>query len=207
MWSAEVMRQEGKQMAIGNDLEAGENTIDRVQMDVMQGNGRNYFKTTLWQEDMMIPRDMVHKIMVEHFPLGFDTRFSGKRKTAIPPVALTAMGPFHEVSCDGHEKLGKQALDMGDIGLPIYGYKDTWSGTLLSIPLQMTTDKGSEIGWQFAIQDALRHAFAPDVDPDVYAICRIIKSVHNTFIKGFWCWFKEKMGLNLKAVILWGKDE
>ncbi|KAJ6506540.1 hypothetical protein C8R45DRAFT_922722 [Mycena sanguinolenta] len=29
-----------------------------------------------------------------------------------------------EVSSDGHEKLGKQALDMGDIALPIYGYKD-----------------------------------------------------------------------------------
>jgi hypothetical protein len=50
-------------------------------------------------------------------------------------------------------------------------------------------------------------AFAPDIDPETYPICRIIKSVHNTIIEGFWRWFKEKMGLNLKAIILVGKDE
>ncbi|KAJ6511257.1 hypothetical protein DFH09DRAFT_942061, partial [Mycena vulgaris] len=50
------------------------------------------------------------------------------------------------------------------------------------IPIQLTMDKGSEIGWQHAIQDAVRfvrpicrsrnrlitiscrHAFAPDID-------------------------------------------
>ncbi|KAJ7578597.1 hypothetical protein C8J56DRAFT_1165555 [Mycena floridula] len=29
-------------------------------------------------------------------------------------------------------------------------------------------DKGSEVGWQFSIQCALREKYAPDVDPDVY---------------------------------------
>jgi hypothetical protein len=84
-------------------------------------------------------------------------------------------------------------------------------------------DKGSEIGWQYAIQDALwfmylshhlivltilsRHAFAPNINPEIYPTCRLIKSVHNTIIEAFWHWLKEKMGLNLKAVILVGKDE
>ncbi|KAJ7858528.1 hypothetical protein B0H14DRAFT_2306872, partial [Mycena olivaceomarginata] len=119
------------------------------------------------------------KIMVEHFPLGFDNRVPGKKKSTIP---RTANGPFHEISCDGHEKLGKQALEMGDIALPIYGYKDKWSDTIPfmefvpnsrtsaaigylflnfietsgAIPIQMTMDKGSEIGWQYAIQDAFQ---------------------------------------------------
>ncbi|KAJ7231516.1 hypothetical protein C8J57DRAFT_1580727 [Mycena rebaudengoi] len=207
--------------------------IDKVQMDTLQNNGPNYFKTVLQQEGIMIPRDTVRKIMLEHFPLGFDNRFPGKKKSAIPRVGLNSNGPFHEVSSDGHEKLGKQALDMGDIGLPIYRYKDKWTDTILflcfvpnsrtaaaighlyldfiettgAIPIQMTTDKGSEIGWQYAIQDALRHVFAPDIDPEIYPICRIIKSVHNTIIEAFWRWFKEKKGLNLKAVILIGKVE
>ncbi|KAJ7877863.1 hypothetical protein B0H13DRAFT_2235847 [Mycena leptocephala] len=187
--------------------------IDKVQLDIMHGNGPIYFKTMLQQEGVMIPRDTIRKIMTEHFPLGFDHRFPGKKKTSIPRTALNANGPFHEVSSDGHEKLGKQALEMGEIGLPIYGYKDKWSDTIPfiqfvpnsrttaaighlfldfieetgAIPIQMTMDKGSEIGWQYAIQDALR--------------------VHNTVIEAFWRWLKEKMGLNLKAVILAGKEK
>jgi hypothetical protein len=51
------------------------------------------------------------------------------------------------------------------------------------------------------------HAFAPNIDPEVYPICRLIKSVHNTVIEAFWRWLKEKMGLNLKAVILAGKEK
>ncbi|KAJ7867826.1 hypothetical protein B0H13DRAFT_2351762 [Mycena leptocephala] len=136
---------------------------------------------------------------------------------------------FHRMD----EKLGKQALEMGDIGLPIYGYKDKWSGTFSfiefvpnsrtaaaighfyldfiqttgAILIQMTMDKGSEIGWQYAIQDALRHTFAPDIDPEIYPVCRLIKSVHNTIIEAFWRWLKEKMGLSLKVIILIGKTE
>ncbi|KAF8192833.1 hypothetical protein K438DRAFT_2134345 [Mycena galopus ATCC 62051] len=205
--------------------------IDKVQLDTSQNNGPNYFKTVLQQESMMIPRDTVRKIMLEHFPMGFDHRFPGKKKSVIPRTGLNSNGPFHEVSCDGHEKLGKLALDMGDIGLPIYGYKDKWTDTVLflsfvpnsrtsgaighlfldfikeigAIPVQMTMDKGSEIGWQYAIQDALRSTCAPYIDPDVHPVCRIIKSVHNIIIEGFWRWFREKKGLNLKTIILVGK--
>ncbi|KAJ7825809.1 hypothetical protein B0H14DRAFT_2596270 [Mycena olivaceomarginata] len=45
--------------------------IDKVQMDVSQNSGPNYFKTLLQQEGLMIPRDTIRKIMVEHLPLGF----------------------------------------------------------------------------------------------------------------------------------------
>ncbi|KAJ7767164.1 hypothetical protein B0H16DRAFT_1716801 [Mycena metata] len=204
-----------------------------LEVSRQAGNGLNYFKTVLQQEGLMIPRDTIRQIMLEHFPLGFDNRFPGKKKSVIPRTPLNSNGKFHEVSSDGHEKLGKQALDMGDIGLPIYGYKDKWSDnipfiqfvpdsrtaaaighlyldfieTTGGIPIQMTMDKGSEIGWQYAIQDALRHTFAPEINPIIYPVCRLIKSVHNTIIEAFWRWFKEKMGLNLKAVILVGKDQ
>ncbi|KAK6968878.1 hypothetical protein R3P38DRAFT_3508545 [Favolaschia claudopus] len=181
--------------------------IDKVVMDITQQNCLNYFKTLLQQEGIMIPR------------------FPGNKKSPIPRTALNACGPFHEISSDGHEKLGKQALDMGDIGLPIYGYKDKWSdeiplmnfvpnsrtaaaiGHLFLDFIEMTMDKGSEIGWQYVIQDTIRATFAPDIDPEVYAICRLIKSVHNTIIEAFWRWLKEKLGRNLKEFILIGKTE
>ncbi|KAJ6531357.1 hypothetical protein DFH09DRAFT_1093216 [Mycena vulgaris] len=153
--------------------------------------------------------------MAEHYPLGFENRFPGKRKVAIPRTALNSNGPSHKVSSDGHEKLGKQALDMGKIGLPIYSRTTAAIGHLYldfiettgAIPIQLKMDKGSEISWPYAIQDVLRHAFAPDIDPEIYPVCQLIKSVHNTIIEGFWRWFKEKKGLNLKTVILVGKQE
>ncbi|KAF8152677.1 hypothetical protein K438DRAFT_1910239 [Mycena galopus ATCC 62051] len=196
--------------------------IDKVQLDTSQNNGLNHFKTVLQQEGMMVPRDTILKIMLEHFSMGFHHRFPGKKKSVIPCTRLNSNGSFHEVLCDGHEKLGKQALDMGDIGLPIYGYKDKWTHTVLflwaighlfldfikkigAILVQMTVDKGSEIARQYAIQDALWSTCAPHIDPDIHPVCQIIKSVHNIIIEGFWHWFREKKGLNLKTIILVGK--
>lgn len=148
----------------------------------------------------------MRQIMHEEFPDGFAERFPGRKKAVLKRVALSSIGPFHEVSADGHEKLGHQALQMGEIGLPIYAYKDKWSdylfllrvvpdartpGTighlfldfvqemggkcglyrskcvsklsliwilmlLSAVPVQMTTDKGSEIGWQYAFQSTFR---------------------------------------------------
>ena len=87
--------------------------------------------------------------MHEHFPLGFDARFPGKHKSAIPRTALNANGPFHKISCDGHEKLGKQALDMGDIALPIYGYKDKWTDTMLFLRFVPNSRTAAAIGHLF----------------------------------------------------------
>lgn len=101
-------------------------------------------------------------------------------KQKIVRVPLIALGPFFEVSADRHEKLNAQALWMGDLNLPIYAYCDKWSGYLLKItvmpnsqtaaaighlyldlvkkygeiPIKVTTDKGSEIGWQRLLQEA-----------------------------------------------------
>ncbi|KAG2345670.1 hypothetical protein BDR05DRAFT_946703 [Suillus weaverae] len=90
---------------------------------------------------------------------------------AIDCVSLDCLGPWHQQHADGHEKLSAQALRMGDITLPIYAFKDQFStfvpymcclpNVRLSnvighvfldlieehgcIPIQLTTDKGSEI--------------------------------------------------------------
>ncbi|KAJ7151306.1 hypothetical protein C8R43DRAFT_1004776 [Mycena crocata] len=146
---------------------------------------------------------------------------------------LSALGPFHEVSSDGHEKLGQQALKMGDVGLPIYAWKDKWTADLLKmnvvpncrtnaaighlfidfieeqggIGLQKTTDLGSEIGWLKAIQIFLRERFAPDIDLDIYPAHAGIKSVHNTIIEAFWRWLRVKLEINLFDHVIRGKTE
>ncbi|KAJ7137293.1 hypothetical protein C8R46DRAFT_1322229 [Mycena filopes] len=207
--------------------------IDKVSKDLLQLNGPVFVQTQLKRQGLMIPRDTVRGIMHNHSDSGFTLRFPGHRKTQIPCVGLSSLGVFHEVSADGHEKLSAQALQMGEIGLPIYGYKDKYSDNLLMlrlipnsrtaaagghlyldfieetgcIPLQLTTDKGSEIGWQYAFQTTLREAFAPGIDPHIFALFMVLKSVHNTVIEGFWRWLRVKMGLNLKLIILRGKQD
>ncbi|KAJ6460794.1 hypothetical protein C8R47DRAFT_1242082 [Mycena vitilis] len=207
--------------------------IDEVSRDVLQLNGPVFIQTQLKRQGLMIPRHVDLPQSREHFDDGFSLRFPGHKKALIPRVGLTAMGTFHEVSADGHEKLSAQALQMGELALPIYAYKDKWGDFLLMmrlipnsrtaaaighlfldfvdetgcIPLQLTTDKGSEIGWQYAFQATLRYAFAPNIDPLVYAVYMVLKSVHNTVIEGFWRWLKTKMGLNLKAIIMQGKQD
>ena len=52
-----------------------------------------------------------------------------------------------------------------------------------------------------------RTVFAPEIDPDQDPYYRILKSVYNTIIEVFWKWLKEKLGLNLKAIILQGQQE
>jgi len=56
------------------------------------------------------------------------------------------MGPFHEVNCNGHDKLGAQALQMGRVRLPIYGLKDKWSSMLLHLVIIPNNQKASTIG-------------------------------------------------------------
>ncbi|KAJ7797903.1 hypothetical protein B0H14DRAFT_3546635 [Mycena olivaceomarginata] len=207
--------------------------IDEVAKDPLQLNGPVFVQTQLCLRGLPLGRDLVRKIMHDHFDAGFTLRFPGHKKERIPRVGLSALGPFHEVSADGHEKLSTQALQMGELSLPIYAYKDKWTDFLLMlrlipnsrtaaaighlfldfvddtgcIPLQVTTDKGSEIGWQYAFQCALREALAPGIDPLIYAVYMVLKSVHNTVIEGFWRWLRGKMGLNLKEFITRGKRD
>lgn len=59
-----------------------------------------------------------------HDPDGFERREPGARKTH--RVALVSLGPHHEWSGDGHDKLSA-------IGFPIWGLRDKWSGKWLGL--------------------------------------------------------------------------
>ncbi|KAK7029309.1 hypothetical protein R3P38DRAFT_3394433 [Favolaschia claudopus] len=207
--------------------------LDEVEQDVTQNNGPRFIKDKLKDKGIMVSRDAVHTTMLEHFPEGFNQRYPGRKKSTVVRQSLSAIGPYHEVSSDGHEKLAAGALKMGGLGLPVYVYKDKWTAYLLKMnvvpncrtagaighlfldfleengiaPLQITTDKGSETGWQYAIQVAIRDAFAPDIDPGVYPAAAFLKSVHNTVIEAFWRWLHDKWGFNMWEHVLRGKNE
>ncbi|KAJ7668107.1 hypothetical protein B0H17DRAFT_1142574 [Mycena rosella] len=171
---------------------------DEVDKDVVQGNGPNYVKSRLKDQLIMVKRNTVRDVMHQLQPLGAEHRFPGNKKKVFRQP-LSALGPFHEVSSDGHEKLGQQALKMGILAcqftLTRINGRRTFSNQRIST-VQTTTDKGSEVGWLHAIQMALREQFAPDIDPTVYLPNACIESVHNTIIEAFWRWLKLKCGLN-----------
>ncbi|THH19591.1 hypothetical protein EW146_g1615 [Bondarzewia mesenterica] len=210
--------------------------LDEVEKGGLKGiehNGPSFIKGKLKDNGVPIPRDLVRQIMLAHYPEGFAARFPGRKLSGISRQPLSSIGPFREISGDGHEKLGQFALQMGDISLPIYGFKDKWPSYVLllkvipncraagalahlfidliemygGISIQITTDKGSETGIMYAIQVAIRDFCAPDLDPAVHPEHVFMKSVHNTVIEAFWKTLKEKLGLNLKEKILQGKVE
>ncbi|KAI6140184.1 hypothetical protein BKA82DRAFT_4332055 [Pisolithus tinctorius] len=128
---------------------------------------------------------------------------------------------------DGFAKLNAQALQMGGVGLDIYGIKDQWSSFLLhlvivpnhwlvvtighvhlnyitkymAIPPTFVTDRGSETGIIFANQTVLHMVFAPNVDANQCLPFQFLNSVHNTPIKGLWHWFLDTKGINVKILL------
>ena len=76
---------------------------------------------------------MVTKTMKEYFPGDFLKRFPGKKSIHQHRTAQNSIGPYREISSDGHEKNSLSGLRMGSIGLSFYGYKDKWTADILSL--------------------------------------------------------------------------
>ena len=96
-------------------------------------------------------RNSICKIMHDPDPqgIGFDQRYPGVKKKNLMRGSLSAIGPFHEISADGHEKLSAQALQMGEIGLPIYGYKDKWADNIIKLSLIPDCQMAGALGHLF----------------------------------------------------------
>ncbi|KAJ6477985.1 hypothetical protein DFH09DRAFT_1253423 [Mycena vulgaris] len=141
-----------------------------------------------------IPRRIARETMLLNDPDGVDARYPGRKK--IKRAQLKAHGTWQEIHCDGHEKLGALALQMGDVGLPIYGMKDKWG-----------MDKGSETGHIYAIMTGLKTAYAPGIDLGRYPSFVALKSTNNTPIESLWHWFQDQCGKNLYLQVTKGRDE
>ncbi|KAF8497710.1 hypothetical protein JB92DRAFT_2986656 [Gautieria morchelliformis] len=175
--------------------------------------------------------DECRQILHDHFDPEFE-RFPGAQKE-ITRAPLRTFGPWHKLNHDGHEKLGSQALEMGGVGLPIYGSKDQFSNYILGlvtmpnvrleqaiahykldlievhdyrIGLQDITDKGSETGEMCRIQESLRLQAAPEYLLDKWPPAIQLPSTRNTPIEGFWRWKQNGEGHTLRHVLLAGRD-
>ncbi|KAJ7678788.1 hypothetical protein B0H17DRAFT_1015364 [Mycena rosella] len=210
---------------------ADQQILNEMTDDTHRFRGTATVQHNLAMAGFNIPRRIVRETMLLNDPEGVDGRYPGRKK--IRRAQLKAHGTWQEVHCDGHEKLGALALQMGGVGLPIYGMKDKWGSEILYlevipddrhsdvighvfldfiemygvIPQQTTVDKGSETGYIFAITTGLKTAYAPDIDLTRYPACVALKSTNNTPIESLWHWFQDQCGKNLYIQVTKGRDE
>ncbi|KIJ46755.1 hypothetical protein M422DRAFT_249480 [Sphaerobolus stellatus SS14] len=150
-----------------------------------------------------LTRDFVEKEMRFQDPEGFQLRDPTSKR--IKRRALVNIGIHEEWSGDGHDKLKR-------IGLAIYGIRDVWSGKWLGLwvipdnrlkdavaylwlslveeygglPIQTTTDCGSETTMIYGLGTALREAFFPDFPLKFQFDANVDEFWDNGFIDGIY---------------------
>ncbi|KAF8810884.1 hypothetical protein BYT27DRAFT_7253282 [Phlegmacium glaucopus] len=105
--------------------------LAKVADDPSQGRGVGTIGVLLSNEGTPLPRDFIRGVLATYAPEGLACRFPGVN--CIHHSKLTSIGPNHQHHADGHEKLNAQALNMGGVGLNIYGIKDQWSSFILHL--------------------------------------------------------------------------
>ncbi|KIJ90940.1 hypothetical protein K443DRAFT_14814 [Laccaria amethystina LaAM-08-1] len=199
--------------------------LAKVAEDPSQGRRVGTIGVLLSNDGTPLPQDFIRNILATYGPEGLSHRFPGANR--IRRSTLSSIGPNHQHHADGHEKLNAQALNMGGVGLNIYGIKDQWSSFILHlvvipnnwlaatigyvhldcvekhklIPVTFVTDKGSETGIIYANQTGLRVTYTPELDTTQFPPMLQIRSVHNTPIEALWHWFLQTFGVNIKDVI------
>ncbi|KAF7367046.1 hypothetical protein MSAN_00963800 [Mycena sanguinolenta] len=210
---------------------ADQQILNEMADNIHGYRGPGTVKRNLALSGYQIPRRIIRETMLLNHPKDVDARYPRRKK--IKRAQLKAHGTWQEIHCNGHEKLGALALQMGGVGLPIYGMKDEWGDGILylvvvpddrnpdaighvvldfielygAIPQQMTTDKGSETGHLYGFMTGLKTAYAPDIDSTRYPSMVALKSTNNTPIEALWQWFQEQSGKNLYIQITRGQDE
>ncbi|KAF8579544.1 hypothetical protein K439DRAFT_1524163 [Ramaria rubella] len=205
--------------------------LNKVAADTHQLNGAGYIKMALATEGHLISRATVCHVILENDPDAVDACYPGQKK--IKRTQLTSIGVFDDVCCDGHDKANAQALQLGPVSLPIYGFRCKWSGVILhmvvvpndrlattighvfldfvesyqAIPLRITVDKGSETGEMFAMQTSLRRNYAPNVSEELCPPFVALRSVNNTTIEGIWHWLRKTAEHNFIDEVHHGHNE
>ncbi|KAF8576833.1 hypothetical protein K439DRAFT_1366106, partial [Ramaria rubella] len=190
--------------------------IEKVSHDVTGTNGPETIRTKIALDGAIIPR---YIYFCSQLPLtGWSKPQCG---------CLTSVGPWHEISADGHKKISVAALNMGGVGLPCYAFCDKWSGAPLHlvvvpndclavvighvyldlvedyqmIPFQLTVDKGSETSIIGSFHLALWQQFAPKLNVDEFIAFVTLPSTWNIVIEGFWHWLRQDCSVNLYKII------
>ncbi|KAG1748682.1 hypothetical protein EDB19DRAFT_1905026 [Suillus lakei] len=177
--------------------------LDQLAQDPLHRRGPRLVREAIMADTgHLLTREYVTNEMRQHEPDGFAQREPSKKKVSRQP--LVSLGPHHQWSGDGHDKLSK-------IGFPIWAIRDQWSGKWLGMwvvpnnrlktsiaylylslvyeiggmPLQTTTDCGSETTEVYGFATAL--------------------SVHNITIERGWLRVRVQWGDNVK--VFWEAGE
>ncbi|KAG0708133.1 hypothetical protein DFH29DRAFT_979469 [Suillus ampliporus] len=159
---------------------------------------------------VMLLRKYIRDQMMLQEPEGFAAREPTSKKLSWRPSVV--LGPHHKWSGDGHDKLTQ-------IGFLIWGICNVWSGKWLGIwvlpnnclknavaylylslcmPIQTTTDCGSETTEIYGFANALQEHFSPHLSLDELPTHNFLKSVHNTTIECGWLHLRLQWGDNVK---------
>ncbi|KAF5318561.1 hypothetical protein D9619_010793 [Psilocybe cf. subviscida] len=208
----ELPEEEGRQLV-----------ADQMALDPSRHQGAVTIRESLAQRTgTRLTRDFVRDQMRTLDPEGSALREPAARK--IVRGTLRSLGPNHEWSADGHDKLN-------GINFPIYGIKDVFSSKWLCLevvpnnrthdvvaylylrtivaqggmPLQSTTDCGTETTLMFGLANSLRDAFSPESSV-VTPAHRFMRSVHNITIERSWRPLRIELVDNVKAFWDAGSD-
>ncbi|KAJ3871314.1 hypothetical protein F5051DRAFT_463809 [Lentinula edodes] len=192
------------------DLDKRQFVLDEMAQDPNRKRGPRTIKERLALEhNVHLTREFIENTMREEDPEGFQSRDPTAKK--ISRAVLSG---------DGHDKLAA-------IGFPIWGVRDVWSGKWLGlwvvpnnrlkdtigylylklvheyggIPIQMTTDCGSELVTVYGFANALREEFASDLPIDILPAHKFLQSIHNITIERGWLRLRLDWGENVK--IFW----
>ncbi|KAK7473125.1 hypothetical protein VKT23_001226 [Stygiomarasmius scandens] len=104
--------------------------LDEMAHDPEGRRGANTVKSMLAQADVQIPRKIVREVTRHNASAEQVNRRQPGSRQNIPRVPLTTPGVNYEVSGDGHEKTNAQGLDMGGVGMDIYGIVEKCSSAI-----------------------------------------------------------------------------
>ncbi|KAF7986909.1 hypothetical protein HWV62_12687 [Athelia sp. TMB] len=189
--------------------------VDQLNRDPAKRHGvRTIMQKVAFNEHTHLTKKFVSDIMHLHDNDAFATREpTAKRIHRFPKYPI---GIHERWSGDGHDKLYK-------IGFPIWAMVDDATGKWLGawvvpsnrmgeivaylflclvekfegLPLQASTDCGSETTKLFALMNALRAIFHPDFDLDTLPAHVYLRSVHNISIERSWLRLRLDWGDNV----------
>ncbi|KAJ3762218.1 hypothetical protein EV360DRAFT_36154 [Lentinula raphanica] len=203
-----------KNMDAAGEAEAEQLILNEMSKDPAQRAGVGTIQAKVaYNTGTHLPRHLVSDVMHIHAAEGFEKREpTAKKINRVPKIPL---GIHHRWAGDGHDKLYK-------IGFPIWAVVDDATGKYLGgwvvpsnrmanivaycflllveeyggIPVQFTTDCGSETTALFGLINALREIFHPDCPVDELPAHVYLRSIHNISIERSWLRLRLDFGDN-----------
>ncbi|KAJ3782569.1 hypothetical protein GGU10DRAFT_396781 [Lentinula aff. detonsa] len=180
------------------DLDKRQLVLDEMANDPNGKRGPRVIKEILaLRHKVHLTRDFIEATMWEEDPDGFKSRDPTAKK--IKRSVLVCLGPHHEWSGDGHDKLTA-------IGFPIWacvmcgqGNGSAYGKLLGTCSLSLFMSMVLVTVYGFA--NALREEFASDLPIDALPPHKFLQSIHNITIERGWLRLRLDWGENVK--IFW----